>query len=900
MMQRIDRKIKHIPFGLNDPYENYEYERRPRQPLDGDMVVVRAVVEPCPPADAVLLRLKVNGLERAPVKPRKIRDYYKDKEWFEFALGRFRAGDRVEYSIAAGSGDTHVESQVYSFTVMARSHVEEVRDIRFVNNAVAVTFAALPSGRVPMLWLMLEKGRLRMVYTFDGTDTAGCEGLCSFEQTGENSFTYRDSGSNRSIEITKSPFSFAVRDESGRVLLRSENRLFKHFEVISAPEGEVDSVALRFASECRRYFGFGEKYDRLNQQGLQPDICVYNPYLHQGAKTYMPVPFFFTEAGFGLFANTPAYVKFDLGSTHGVLGMNAKLDRKSPALELYMFFGKPAQVIRDYLSVTGRPVLPPKWAFGPWMSSNSWNTQREVIEQVDNMRRYDIPATVFVIEAWSDEATFYIFNDAQYELKDGEHHFTYGDFRFIPEGKWPDPKAMVDYVHGAGLRLILWQIPAIKHFDVPENRQHALDEAYVIREGLCVMNSDGTPYRITDGWFAGSLLLDFTNPRAREWWFNKRRYLLSDLGVDGFKTDGGEFIFDDDVVFFDGSTGRDMRNRYPNVYVAAYNDFIGKGRITFSRAGFTGAQRYPLHWAGDQPSSFAHFRSILTAGLSANISGIPFWGFDIGGFSGEIPTPELFIRSAEMAAFTPVMQFHSESRGEFNRDRSPWNLADRTGDSRILDIYRYYAHLRMNLLPYIYREAMNASRSGEPMMRPLFIDYPDDPHAYDVEDEYLFGRDLLVAPITEESCSARDVYLPEGEWIDFWTGAVHRGRAILPYAADLDTIPVFIRRGSVIPLNLSDRFELGHSQDNRADRYQNLCFLVTGLPEEGYEFLDDLGSRVLLKAEGGRIKVWASGPVDEVYVIVPDGGLMEGCGRPIRISGKEMCLYSVRSTGARY
>ena len=983
-------RIKHIPFGLNDPYNNHEYERRPRQPLEGDMVVVKAVVEPPPPTDAVSLSMKVNGVEKAPVKPRKVHDYYEGKEWFEFSLGRFKAGDRVEYVIivegaeggkgtegtqggesgqgvdeaedannaqeaqgaqdaqdtrdtqdtqneqdtqeAQGTQDeqdeqgeqdeqdkqdaqgapSRAQSRAYSFTVMARTCVEEVQDIRFASNGVVVTFAApvegqVPAGgRAPVLHLMLEKGRLRMVYTFGEADTESrCEGPCSFERSGENSYIYRDSSSGRSVEITKSPFSFAVRDEGGRVLLRSENAedgIFKHLEVISAPGEAADSVTLRFASESGKYFGFGERYNRLDQRGLHPDICVYNPYLYQDGKTYMPVPFFFTETGFGMFVNTPNYVKFDCGSTRGArgrrIGINAKLGARDQALEVYVFFGKPVEVIRDYLSVTGRPALPPKWAFGPWMSSNSWNTQREVVEQVDNMRKHDIPAAVFVIEAWSDEATFYIFNDARYELKDGEHHFAYGDFSFTPHGKWPDPKAMVDYVHSAGLRLVLWQIPVIKHFDIPENPQHALDEAYVIRERLCAMNPDGTPYRITDGWFAGSLLLDFTNPKAREWWFNRRRYLLSDLGVDGFKTDGGEFIFDDDIVFFDGSAGRDMRNRYPNVYVAAYNEFIGKGRITFSRAGFAGAQRYPLHWAGDQPSSFAHFRSVLVAGLSANISGIPFWGYDIGGFSGEIPTPELFIRSAEMAAFTPVMQFHSESRGEFNRDRSPWNLADRTGDLRILDIYRYYAHLRMNLLPYIYQEATHASGSGEPMMRPLFIDYPDDPHAYDVEDEYLFGRDLLVAPIIEENCFARDVYLPEGEWVDFWTGAVYRGRAVLSYAADLDRIPVFIRGGSVILLDLSDRFELGHSHGNRVDGYANLCFLVTGLPSPGYEFEDDLGNRVLLTVEGGKINASASGPVGEIHVIVPRAGLMDGPARPVRINGsngREMYLHSVPS-----
>lgn len=234
-----------------------------------------------------------------------------------------------------------------------------------------------------------------------------------------------------------------------------------------------------------------------------------------------------------------------------------------------------------------------------------------------------------------------------------------------------------------------------------------------------------------------------------------------------------------------------MRNLYPVKYIEAYHEFAGKDRITFSRAGYTGAQKYPLYWGGDQTSSFRTLKSLLIAGLSMNISGNPFWGWDLAGFSGDIPTPELYVRSVEMATFCPVMQFHSESRGAENWDRSPWNMQARTGDERIIDLYRFYANLRMNLLPYIYNEAIYISTHGEPLMRPLFYDYPEDPRVFNIEDQYLFGRSLLVAPVIVEGARQRKIYLPRGQWTDFWTGKVYSGESYINYPCDLGKIPVF-------------------------------------------------------------------------------------------------------------
>lgn len=177
--------------------------------------------------------------------------------------------------------------------------------------------------------------------------------------------------------------------------------------------------------------------------------------------------------------------------------------------------------------------------------------------------------------------------------------------------------------------------------------------------------------------------------------------------MDGFKTDGGEMVYGKELVFADGSTGSDMRNRYPNDYIQSYYEFAQQNKgITFSRSSYKGAQRFPAYWAGDERSTFDAFKRSLMAGINAGYSGVIFWGWDLAGINVDIPTAELFMRSTAMVAFCPIMQYHAESKGEFNQDRTPWNIAERTGNSQVIDVYRFYATVRMNLLPHIYSQSI--------------------------------------------------------------------------------------------------------------------------------------------------------------------------------------------------
>lgn len=613
-------------------------------------------------------------------------------------------------------------------------------------------------------------------------------------------------------------------------------------------EGQVKEFKIHWYSPTdEEFYGFGERYNSMEQRGNVIDCYVYNQYRDQGTRTYMPMPFYLTNSGYGLFIDTKAYTKFDIASE--------LKDKCSIAIEqvphisnttLNIYLGEYAELIKSFVHDTGKPKMIPAWALGPWMSSNNWDRQTLVEKEVETTNKYKIPATVLVLEQWSDETTYYMFNDAEYELKKpGEIH-SYDEMRFPEWGRWPDPKGMVKYLHDNNLKLILWQIPIQKYLNKQQHPLKDQDEKFMIEKGYVVKNEDGSPYRIPENWFTNSLLMDFSNEQGCQWWFKKRQYLI-DIGVDGFKTDGGEFVFGKHLKFANGQTGSEMRNQYPNDYVSAYYDFAQQNNgITFSRAGYTGAQNYPAHWAGDERSTFDAFKRSLIAGLNAGLSGVVFWGWDLAGFNGDIPTAELYMRSSAMAAFCPIMQYHAESKAEFNQDRTPWNIAERTGQQQVIDVYRFYANVRMNLIPYIYSEAKKASDTGLPIMRALMIDYPNDERVQGLYDEYLFGESLLIAPIINEGEVSRSIYLPEGKWFSFWTEEVFNGAQFIKVNANVDEIPVFVKANQALILNVDDSEKLGSSVGNDITIYQKPLCKIYFESDFKTTINDHLGNKVYL------------------------------------------------------
>ncbi len=597
----------------------------------------------------------------------------------------------------------------------------------------------------------------------------------------------------------------AWRDDGGELIIDGDP-----VEVVDAASaawliGDEGPARARFALRLapdNHVVGFGERFDAVDQRSRRLDAVVFEQYKGQGSRTYLPMPYALVLGGdmaWGLYVATSRRVWFDVGATDpDRLWVEVELARDRPAsLTVHLFSGAPYDVLRQFLDLTGPPKLPPDWIFEPWMSGNEWNTQERVLAEVAATEAHGIPAGVVVIEAWSDEMTFVAFRDAQYEPhRDGSPH-RLADFTFPANGAWPDPKAMVDELHERGLRVLLWQVPLLKTTRAPEV-QARIDREVMVERGYAVKTASGRPYRNRGWWFRGALLPDWTNDDARRWWMDKRRYLIDEVGIDGFKTDGGEHAWGRDVRYADGSDGATSNNLFPLRYAAAFHNFydeVGREAITFSRAGYTGASSYPCHWAGDEDSTWEAFRASVVAGITAGACGVFFWGWDLAGFSGEIPSAELYLRAAAMASFCPIMQYHSEYNHHQrpSDDRTPWNIAKRTGDARVIPIFRKFALLRRRLIPYLAEQARVSVERRKPLMRGLFFDWPDDADIWRFPHQYLLGDELLVAPVLEPASDASEIYLPPGKWREAWRGELHDGPKALSVDSPLDEIPLFIR-----------------------------------------------------------------------------------------------------------
>jgi 1,3-alpha-isomaltosidase len=540
-------------------------------------------------------------------------------------------------------------------------------------------------------------------------------------------------------------------------------------------DGEL-VYAARFALPLEpgeRVVGFGERFDGLDQRGKRLESVVFDQYKRQGARSYLPMPFAIVAGGgFGFHVDTSRRVRFDVGASEPdriVVEVDLEPGEPSPSLTLRLYTGTPAEVQAAFLADTGAPAVPPDWVYRLWMSGNGWNTQQRVLDEVERSLAEEIAPGVVVIEAWSDEATFAAFD----------------------ANRFPDPRGLVEALHERDVKVLLWQIPLAK-------REAADDVATMIEHGYCVRDADGEPYGNPGGWFKDALLLDVTNNEAVRWWTGRRRYLIDETGVDGFKTDGGEHAWSPGLRYADGTRGGETNNRYPVLYARAYHDLLrssGREPVTFSRAGFTGAQLYPAHWAGDQDSTWEALRSVIGAGLTASACGISLWGFDLGGFSGPLPSPELYLRSAAVAALSPIMQYHAELGAP---NRTPWSVAEHSGDEGVVATFREFVHVRERLVGYLAEQA----RRNVPLMRALFL-VSGDERAWEFPYEYLLGEALLVAPVVEEGRTERDVFLPRGEWVDAASGDVLAGSRVARLSCPLDRLPVLVdarRADELVPV----------------------------------------------------------------------------------------------------
>ena len=711
--------IRHLPDGIF-PFDDCGYARTPLYPMTGQEIHIDCLCDGGEPA------LETAGQSTA------LRPARTEKGW-RFTLPAMERPCALRYRLVCGEEST----RWFDLEVLSPAKVE--RPLR-----MGAGWAELCPG----VYLSCRKEESGTAFTLTGRqpEDTPCDGV-----------TFGGNGLWR------------MALEGGRSLACPRMTLGLR------ADGTAAFVETELQGAHRHVYGTGERFDAADQQGRGSCGRVVEHFTRQGEWSYLPVPMFLTDGGFGLYRETGRSVAMAFGET---------IRLSSPVCEGmtdHLLTGAPDRQLREYLRLTGGAALPPEWAFGLWISANGWKCDADVDEQLRELKAHDCPASVMVLEAWSDESTFYRWSNL-----------------------WCDPAAMVRRVREAGLHLVLWQISVLKALrDCPDPEPVRRDREEAVARGYVVKNADGSPYVIPERWFEGSLLPDFTNPKAREWWFARRDHLL-EAGVEGFKTDGGEFLFGDDVLLHDGTAGQEAHNLYPLQYTLAYHDWMqsrGVPGLTFSRAGYAGSQRAPIHWAGDQLSTWEELRGQLTAGLSAGLSGILFWSFDMGGFAGPLPDGELYLRATAMGCFCPVMQWHAEPRsGQFerpddptlNNDRSPWNLARSWNDPSLMETACAFARLREKLRPVLWEEAQACVRNGRPMMAHLCLDWPEDERALSCGDEYMLGRRYLVAPVVEKGAKGRRVYLPQGQWRHFFTGEKFAGGEYdLP--CPLDTALVFER-----------------------------------------------------------------------------------------------------------
>ncbi|MCU0612656.1 MAG: DUF5110 domain-containing protein [Candidatus Eisenbacteria bacterium] len=574
------------------------------------------------------------------------------------------------------------------------------------------------------------------------------------------------------VTVGKRPCRITVRESHGGAVICEDDPGMG----IGWDGAEVENWKVIAPGE--RFFGLGEKTGSLDLRGRELVLWnTDNPHHdNQSDPLYQSVPFFIgmrEGRAYGVFLNNSHRSRFNFGA--GNLRYFS-FGAEGGVLDYFLFYGPSVpEVVARYTSLTGRTPMPPLWALGYQQCRWSYYPDSEVLRIARTFREKQIPADV-------------IYLDIHY--MDGYRVFTWHPEYF------PNPKELVKTLGSIGFKVAVIIDPGIK-----------ADSTYwVAREGLAgdhfVKYPDGQVYT-GEVWPGPSFFPDFSRPSTREWWGSLFRGLV-DLGVRGFWNDMNEpavwgQAFPDEVVFDDEglrSDAKKMHNLYGFLMAQATFEGVRSHRqdqrpLVITRAGFAGEQRFTSVWTGDNQATWEHLEMGVRMLQGMGISGLPFVGSDVGGFSGT-PTPELFARWMQFGAVSPFFRAHTHYGSP---DQEPWSFGDRIEEIAKETITHRYA-----MLPYFYSLFWEAHTTGAPLLRPLFWHFQDDPEVYGQpgQMEFLLGEHLLVAPVTKEGCDMRRVYLPAGRWLDLETEAVHTGPGTIIVDAPLERMPVLLGDGGIL------------------------------------------------------------------------------------------------------
>ncbi len=570
---------------------------------------------------------------------------------------------------------------------------------------------------------------------------------------------YRYTSLYGSVTILVHPWHVEIRDASGRLLTKTIHNQdnadstftpVMPFSYVRRAADYSRSMSAAFSlSPGEKIFGCGESFTNFNKRGSKVVLWADDANGVQNETMYKPIPFFMSSRGYGMFMHTSTPITCDFGKYFS--GVNS-LMIGDDELDLFVFLGEPKDILNEYTNLTGKAAMPPLWSFGFWMSRITYTSEKDGREVAAQLRENKIPADV-------------IHYDTGWFTTDWRTDYTFDPVRF------KDPAKLMSDLKQQGFHVSLWQLP----YFTPKNT--FFNE--LVKNNLVVKDGKGNlPYE--------DAVLDFSNPATVKWYQDKIGSLLK-LGVGVIKVDFGEAA-PNNGLYFSGRTGWYEHNLYPLRYNKAVADItkqINGENIIWARSAWAGSQRYPLHWGGDAANTNTAMAAELRGGLSFGLSGFSFWAHDIGGFV--LKTPEdLYGR---WAAFG-FLSSHTRSHGA--PPKEPWAYSP-----EFLKTFRETDNMRYKLMPYIYAQAKDCTERGLPMVRALFVEFPGDPGSWLVDDQYMFGSDMLVAPLFE-NVAERDVYLPPGQWVNYQSGEVYNSGWNKIKAGPVRAV-VLVKAGSLIP-----------------------------------------------------------------------------------------------------
>ncbi|NGM84648.1 glycoside hydrolase family 31 protein [Paenibacillus sp. 7124] len=629
--------------------------------------------------------------------------------------------------------------------------------------------------------------------------------------TKETDKEYILSTSELTVKINKQPFGVKFLDKQGNVINEDAE------QGVGYENGKP--YAFKKTDATENFYGFGEQSGGLNKRGKSLGMWNTDAYSYNKNTKYLytSIPFFIglkDKKAYGIFFDNTFRSYYEMASEKD----DYYYFYANGGTLTYYFINGPeiGDVIDRYTELTGKSETPPMWSLG--FHQSKWGyTPEELVNVAKTYREKKIPL---------DTMHFDI------DYMDGYRVFTWND----------QYKQALKTLKNEGFRAITINDPAVKE-----------DENYsVYQEGTAkdywAKNPDGTTF-FGDVWPGRSAFPNFLKSDVRNWWADNLGTLLNE-GVDGIWNDMNEpAVFDGpfhtmplDVVFEGDNGEKKLHTEYHNLYghdeaEATYNGFLKHKPNTrpfvLTRDMYAGTQRYAALWTGDNVSNWEHLQMSIPMNANVGLSGVPFVGNDIGGFAkspGNVPTPELFARWIEVGAFLPFARDHydNSAKSGLGSGQEPWEFG-----KEVEDISRKYISMRYELLPYLYNQFKESAENGQPVQQPLVYQFQDDAKTYNIEDQFMFGDSMMLAPVVKEGQTSREVYLPSGEtWVDYWTGKKYEGNQSITVKADLGTLPIFVKNNSIIP-----RQELEQSTDEK--KLENLILDTYLNDKASYSFYED-------------------------------------------------------------